>query len=110
MNIHAIRWAALLLVSALSFGCQRQGLDNKRRQFESWRQIAGFEAPETVAADLRHVVFEKRRSQIHEGMLVKLDNGMSADDYMAAVKSRSLFPRGALDYSGPGSNLSWSHH
>ena len=83
---------------------------NKRRQFESWRQIAGFEAPETAAAGLRHVVFENRGSQIHEGMLVKLDNGMSADDYMAAVKSRSLFPRGALDYSGPGSNLSWSHH
>jgi len=35
-------------------------------------------------------------------MLVKLANGMSADDYVAEVKSGSLFPKGALDYSGPG--------
>jgi len=27
---------------------------------------------------------------------------MSADDYVAAVKKGSLFPEGALDYSGPG--------
>jgi hypothetical protein len=35
-------------------------------------------------------------------MLVKLPKGMSANDYMAAVKMGSLFPEGALDYSGPG--------
>jgi hypothetical protein len=35
-------------------------------------------------------------------MLVKLPKGMSADDYVAAVKKGSLFPEGALDYSGPG--------
>ena len=35
-------------------------------------------------------------------MLVKLPKGMSANDYVAAVKAGSLFPEGALDYSGPG--------
>lgn len=35
-------------------------------------------------------------------MLVKLPEGMSADDYVTAVKEGSLFPEGALDYSGLG--------
>ena len=35
-------------------------------------------------------------------MLVKLPSGMSASDYVAAVKGGSLFPEGALDYSGAG--------
>ena len=35
-------------------------------------------------------------------MLVKLGKGKSVDDYVAAVKGGSLFPEGALDYSGPG--------
>jgi len=51
---------------------------------------------------LRHIVFENRGSEIHEAMLVKLPKAVSADDYMAAVKAGSLFPEGALDYSGPG--------
>jgi hypothetical protein len=63
---------------------------------------AGFEAPERLAAGLRHMVFENRGSEIHDGMLVKLPKGMSADDYVTAVKKGSLFPEGALDYSGPG--------
>lgn len=41
-------------------------------------------------------------AEIHEAMLVKLPNGMSANDYVAAAKRGSLFPEGALDYSGPG--------
>ncbi len=35
-------------------------------------------------------------------MLVKLPQGVSAADFVAAVKSGALFPKGALDYSGPG--------
>jgi hypothetical protein len=35
-------------------------------------------------------------------MLVKLPTGMTAKDYVAAVKAGSLFPEGALDCFGPG--------
>jgi len=60
----------------------------------------GFEAPARVPAGLRHIVFENRGKEIHEGMLVKLPDGMRAGDYVAAVKAGALFPKGALDYSG----------
>ena len=63
---------------------------------------AGFEAPDVVAAGLRHVVFENRGREIHEAMLVKLAEGMSAGDYVNAVKAGALFPKGALDYAGAG--------
>jgi hypothetical protein len=62
----------------------------------------GYMAPDRLAAGLRHIVFENRGSEIHEAMFVKLAQGMSADDYVAAIKAGSLFPEGALDYSGPG--------
>ena len=62
----------------------------------------GFEAPDVMAAGLRHVVFENRGSVIHEAMLVRLPPGKSAADYVTAVREGSLFPEGALDYSGPG--------
>jgi len=63
---------------------------------------AGFEAPATIAAGTRHVVFENHGTQIHEAMFVKLARGTSASDYAAQVRSGTLFPKGALDYSGPG--------
>ena len=63
---------------------------------------AVFEAPDRLAAGLRHIPFENRGSEIHEGMLVKLPRGTSANDYVAAVNKGLLFPEGALDYSGPG--------
>ena len=63
---------------------------------------SGFEAPEAVPIGLRYITFENHGSEIHEAMLVKLPRGMSANDYWSAVKAGSLFPEGALDYSGPG--------
>lgn len=62
----------------------------------------GFDAPDTVPAGFRHIVFENHGSEIHEAMLVKLPPGMTVDEYAAAVRHGSLFPAGALDYSGPG--------
>ena len=62
----------------------------------------GFEAPQTIAAGLRHLVFENRGKEIHEGMFVKLPPGMDVNAFVAQVKAGSLFPEGALDYSGPG--------
>ena len=64
---------------------------------------AGFEAPGALAAGMRHIIFENRGSKIHEAMLVRLAKGMTPDDYQAAVKKGESFPKGALDYSGPGS-------
>jgi hypothetical protein len=62
----------------------------------------GFEAPASVAAGMRHVVFENHGKHIHEVMFVKLPEGMDAAGYLAQVNSGVLFPKGALDYSGPG--------
>jgi hypothetical protein len=36
---------------------------------------AGFDAPDTSPAGLRHIVFENHGSEIHEAMLVKLPQG-----------------------------------
>ena len=63
---------------------------------------AGFEAPATVPAGLRHVAFENRGTQVHEGMFVRLPPGMDAAGYVESVKRGELFPEGALDRSGAG--------
>lgn len=63
---------------------------------------SGFEAPRTVAAGMRHIVFENHGTGVHEGMFTKLAAGTSADDFLAQVKAGILFPEGGLDYSGPG--------
>jgi len=102
MNIGVIRKATLLTACIVSFGCQKQTVVKEAQPFRIVATDAGFEAPDRLAAGLRHVVFENHGSEIHEGMLVKLATGMRADDYVAAVKKGSLFPEGALDYSGPG--------
>jgi hypothetical protein len=62
----------------------------------------GFEAPDTVAAGMRHIVFENRGKNIHEVMFVKLAEGMDANAYTAQLRTGVLFPKGALDHSGPG--------
>src|SRR5437868_8409648 len=102
MQVHLI-WRTILGVACLvSLGCRAKVADEDRPPFRIVATDAGFEALDGLAAGLRHIVFENHGSQIHESMLVKLPRGMSADDYVAAVKKGSLFPEGALDYSGPG--------
>jgi hypothetical protein len=86
----------------MSIGCHAKIAEKDAPPFRIIATEAGFEAPARMAAGLRHIVFENRGSEIHEAMLVKLPKGMSPDDYVAAVKKGSLFPEGALDYSGPG--------
>jgi len=60
--------------------------------------------PDRVAAGLRHIVFENRGSEIHEGMLVRLPKGHERDDYVAAVKGGSLSRR-CLGLFRPGTNM-----
>lgn len=102
MNIDATRWATFVGACLITVGCDRKVVENDIPPFRIIATDAGFEAPNSVAAGLRHIVFENRGTQIHEAMLVKLPQGVSANDYVEAVKSGALFPEGALDYSGPG--------
>jgi len=102
MNMNAICRATLIAACLLTVSCQRRGAEKEIPPFRIIATDAGFEAPAGVAAGLRRVIFESRGSEIHEAMLVQLPTGMTANDYVAAVKAGSLFPEGALDYSGPG--------
>jgi len=83
MNIGATRWGTFLAIYLLSFGCQRQTAEKEAPPFRIVATDAGFEAPDRLAAGQRHITFENRGSEVHEGMLVKLPTGMSADDYVA---------------------------
>jgi len=102
MNMDAVCRATLLAACLLSVSCQRKTAEKEAPPFRIIATDAGFDAPALVPAGLRHIVFENHGTEIHEAMLVKLPPGMSPDAYVAAVKAGSLFPKGALDYSGPG--------
>jgi len=96
-------FALTVLIACLSSAsCKRQREDKEAVPFRIIATDAGFQAPDRIAAGLRHILFENHGSEIHESMLVKLPAGMSAEEYVAAVKKGAEFPEGALDYSGPG--------
>src|SRR2546423_2483370 len=102
MIMNAVCRATLMAAYLLTISCQRRDTEKEIRPFRIIAKDTGFEAPAGVAAGLRHVIFENRGSEIHEAMLVKLPKGMSANDYMAAVKAGSILPEGGLEYSGRG--------
>src|SRR5437868_12961990 len=102
MQADVICRAVLGVACLVSLGCRAKMAEKDRPPFRIVATDNGFEAPDGMAAGLRHIVYENHGSQIHESMLVKLPRGMSAEDYVAEVKKGSLFPEGALDYSGPG--------
>src|SRR6476620_3999027 len=102
MQVTAIFRIISSVACLVSVGCHSKVADEEALPFRIIATDGGFEAPGRLAAGLRHIVFENHGTQIHESMLVKLPQGMTADDYVAAVKKGSLFPEGALDYSGPG--------
>ena len=102
MNIVATRPAILAVACFLSLGCEKKIGETTSSPIRILATDTGFEAPDRVAPGLRHLVFENRGTEIHEAMLVKLPDGMRAADFVAAVKGGALFPKGAVDYSGPG--------
>jgi hypothetical protein len=102
MDVHSAIRVLMILLSFLSCGCHSKLGSERTTPFKIVATDAGFEALGLMPAGLRHIVFENHGSEIHEAMLVKLPDGMSPNDYVAAVKAGSLFPKGALDYSGPG--------
>jgi hypothetical protein len=84
----------MLSVACLgSVACQAKVAEKDAPPFRIIATDAGFEAPDGVAAGLRHIVFENHGSEIHESMLVKLPKGMSVENYVAAVKKGSLSRR-----------------
>jgi len=102
MDLHSAIRVLVILLSFVSCGCHSKLGRERTAPFKIVATDAGFEAPDVVPAGLRHIVFENSGSEIHEAMLVKLPDGMTPTDYVAAVKAGSLFPKGAQDYSGPG--------
>lgn len=91
--------------AGVSFAGPAAGVQATTRPAAPFRIIAtdsGFEAPATLSAGLRHIVFENRGSTIHEAMLVKLPDGMTPAAYVDRIRHGQLFPEGALDYSGAG--------
>lgn len=60
----------------------------------------GFESPPCISAGLRHFTFRNTGESLHEVMFIKLPKEMTAEQYVAAVRSGIAFPEGALDYSG----------
>ena len=102
MDLHSAIRVLMILLSFVSCGCHSELGRERTAPFKIVATDAGFEAPDLIPAGLRHIVFENRGSEIHEAMLVKLPDGMTPTDYVAAVKAGSLFPKGAQDYSGPG--------
>jgi hypothetical protein len=61
MNIDVIRRATLLAACLISVGCQRKIADKDSPPFRVIATDAGFEAPDGVAAGLRHIVFRESR-------------------------------------------------
>jgi hypothetical protein len=99
--VSALRCSTLLVLCFISAGCPTRAPETDT-PFRIVAIDAGFEAPEHVPSGMRHIIFENHGSEIHEAMLVKLPEGMSPNDYVAAVRRGALFPKGAVDCSGPG--------
>jgi len=101
MNRVPSRCLLLAISCLINAGCPERAIETDT-PFRIVATDAGFEAPDHVASGMRHIIFENHGSEIHEGMLVKLPERMSPSDYVSEVKRGSLFPKGALDCSGPG--------
>ena len=101
---HRITDTIVLAVAALwaLCGCHSKLDQHSDTPFRIIATDAGFDAPDKVPAGIRRILFENRGTKIHEAMLVKLPPGMTVAEYVAAVRNGSLFPAGALDYSGAG--------
>ena len=107
-------WALAAALGVLVFRCDSPGIEQKitppkivehaapEQPFQIVATDNGFEAPDSIAAGLRHVTLVNQGSMIHEAMLVKLPENKSAAAYVEEIKQGSLFPEGALDYSGVG--------
>ena len=95
MNHVFLRAVATVCLLASNIACGTEGI----------RIVATdekLEAPDTIRAGTRHIIFENRGKQIHEAMFVKLQAGMTVGGFREQINKGILFPEGALDYSGAG--------
>jgi len=95
MNHLFLRTVAAVCLLASNIACGTEGI----------RIVATdekLEAPDTIRAGMRHIIFENRGKQIHEAMFVKLQAGMTVGGFREQINKGILFPEGALDYSGAG--------
>ena len=95
MNHLFLRTVAAVCLLASNIACGTEGI----------RIVATDEkldAPDTIRAGIRHIIFENRGKQIHEAMFVKLQAGMTVGGFREQINNGILFPEGALDYSGAG--------
>ena len=68
-----------MLLRTVAFVCL--SASNIATGAEAVRVVAtdqGLEAPKTMRAGMRHIIFENRGKQIHEAMFIKLPAGMGA--------------------------------
>jgi hypothetical protein len=104
MNMDAVGRISLAVACLISIAC-REGVVLKEMPFRIIATDTGFDAPKSVPAGLRHIVFENRGSEIHEAMLVKLAEGMTPEDSKAPFgKSDPRFTSATLR-SGP--DIAW---
>src|SRR2546430_16630556 len=102
MAVNTAFRAFIISACLANCGCHSDLGRDRSAPFRIIATDAGFEAPDVVPAGMRHIVFENRGSEIHEAMLVKLPDGMSTKDYVAAGKAGLLFSKSAQDHFGPG--------
>lgn len=102
-----VRWCALhALVSAgLLAICACAGSESHDDASTLVTIVAtdsGYVVPDTLHEGLNHIAFENHGSMIHECMFIRLSDGVTASNYIAAVDSGYDFPEGAYDCSGAG--------
>jgi hypothetical protein len=102
MAAHRSSWVSVFAAILTLSGCQTKSVEPVERVL---RIVATDERPPTplrLAAGMRHIRYVNPTAKVHECMLVLLPEGMTVDDFVAAVKRGEDFPKGALDYSGVG--------
>ena len=93
----------LVPLITIFFTCAPEArLDSEPNEIRIIATDDGYDMPDSIRAGLVHLTFENKGSTIHEALFSRLPEGMSAFNYLEAVSNGSLFPEGALDYSGPG--------
>jgi hypothetical protein len=107
MNIDAIRRATLLAVCLVSVGCQRKIAEKETPPFRIIATDAGFEAPDGVAAGLRHIVFENRGSEIHEAIARQAPEGHERERLHSGREDGIPVPGRCLGLLRPRTNIAW---
>src|SRR5205809_2603863 len=108
MNVSIIRRATLLAVCLLSLGCQRQAVKKEAPPFRIVATDAAFEAPDRLAAGLRHITFENRGSEIHEGYARQAPEGNERGRLRGSRQTGIAVPGRRPGLFRTRTNIAWS--